>query len=326
MLSAITAKKTLTAHSSAGTGHLIRHIKSCKLRKLGSNAMSQSLLRVNPDGSVHHWEYSPEVARTQLCRLIAREDLLVCFGESAAFEEYIKLAHNPRFVPVSRQTTTRDFVKYFNERRSKLLETLKSVSSVALTSDIWSGNAKEDYLSIVAHYVNSDWQLEKRILGLRLIDVSHNHENIAECVLTCIDEYGLTDKVFSITLDNISANTKSMEILSPALSGYVGELFLHQRCACHIINLIVKAGLEVFEPMLARDVLTVHVSTISSESAFSLTSRIIEERRRRLTSDMVEMLSLVKDWEQADTKTQHTMENVELVEAFENLYLDDENV
>ena len=41
---------------------------------------------------------------------------------------------------------------------------------------------------------------------------------------------------------------------------------------------------------------------------------------------MVEMLSLVKDWEQADTKTQHTMENVELVEAFENLYLNDENV
>ena len=95
---------------------------------------------------------------------------------------------------------------------------------------------------------------------------------------------------------------------------------------CHIINLIVKVGLEVFEPMLARDVLTVPVSTISSESAFSLTGRIIEERRRRLTSDMVEMLSLVKDWEQADTKTQHTMENVELVEAFENLYLDDENV
>jgi len=78
--------------------------------------------------------------------------------------------------------------------------------------------------------------------------------------------------------------------------------------------------------ILAKDVLTVPVSTISSESAFSLTGRIIEERRRRLTSDMVEMLSLVKDWEQADTKTQHTMENVELVEAFENLYLDDENV
>jgi hypothetical protein len=62
--------------------------------------------------------------------------------------------------------------------------------------------------------------------------------------------HGLTDKVFSITLDNASANTKSMEILSTALSGYVGELFWHQRCVCHIINLIVKAGLKVFKPML----------------------------------------------------------------------------
>jgi hypothetical protein len=78
--------------------------------------------------------------------------------------------------------------------------------------------------------------------------------------------------------------------------------------------------------ILAKDVLIVPVSTISSEYVFSLTGMIIEERRRRLTSYMVEMLSLVKDWEQADTKTQHTMENVERVESFENLYLDDENV
>jgi len=77
--------------------------------------------------------------------------------------------------------------------------------------------------------------------------------------------------------------------------------------------------------ILAKDVLTMPVSTISLESAFSLTGRIIEERRQRLTSDTVEMLSLVKDWEQADTKTQHIMENVELHESFENLYLD-ENV
>jgi hypothetical protein len=31
---------------------------------------------------------------------------------------------------------------------------LKSVSSIALTSNIWSGSAKEDYLNVVAYYVN----------------------------------------------------------------------------------------------------------------------------------------------------------------------------
>jgi hypothetical protein len=52
--------------------------------------------------------------------------------------------------------------------------------------------------------------------------------------------------------------------------------------------------------ILAKDVLIVPVSTISSESTFSLASRVLEERRRRLTTDMVEVLSCIKDWELAD--------------------------
>ena len=36
---------------------------------------------------------------------------------------------------------------------------------------------------------------------------------------------------------------------------------------------------------MAKDVLTVPVSTISSESTFSMTGRIIKERRRRLKSE-----------------------------------------
>ena len=49
--------------------------------------------------------------------------------------------------------------------------------------------------------------------------------------------------------------------------------------------------------IMARDILTIPVSTISSESAFSTIGRIIEERSRCLGAEMVEMLSLVKDWE-----------------------------
>jgi hypothetical protein len=187
-----------------------------------------------------------------LASTITHGSVPLCIGESDAFEEYIQTAHNPSFTSVSRQTTTRDFAKYFDECRGKLVASFQSVTSVALTSDTWSGNAKEDYLSVVAHYVNVDWQLEKRIIGLRLIDVSHNVDNIVERITAVISEYALTDKIFSITLYNASANTVAIGKLSPLLSGYVGKLFMHQRCACHIINLIVKAGLDVFRPMLSR--------------------------------------------------------------------------
>ena len=73
---------------------------------------------------------------------------------------------------------------------------------------------------------------------------------------------------------------------------------------------------------MAKDVLTISVSTISSESTFIMTDRIIEERRRKLKPEMVEMLTCIKDWEAAEARLQHMVGNKELEEAFEELYLD----
>ena len=120
--------------------------------------MSQSQISLIPDGSIRNWEYCPQVARRELVRLLARLDVPINMGETDAFEEYIRTAHNPKYVSVSRQTTARDIQKYFNDCKAKLVESFNSsaVNCVCLTSDIWSGNAKEDYLSVVAHYINSD--------------------------------------------------------------------------------------------------------------------------------------------------------------------------
>jgi hypothetical protein len=60
----------------------------------------------------------------------------------------------------------------------------------------------------------------------------------------------LNDKIFSFILDNASANASAMTFLTPTFSGYVGSVFLHQRCACHIINLIVKSSLKHLKPYI----------------------------------------------------------------------------
>jgi hypothetical protein len=78
--------------------------------------------------------------------------------------------------------------------------------------------------------------------------------------------------------------------------------------------------------ILAKDVLTVPISTVSLESAFNLTSRIIKERRRRLTPKMVEMLSCIKDWKAGQARPQHSVEDKEFEAAFKDLYLDGLNV
>jgi hypothetical protein len=126
---------------------------------------------------------------------------------------------------------------------------LNTASCVCFTSDIWSGSAKEDYLSVVFHFVTEDWELEKRVAGMRLIDCSHTGINIAERIMQVISEYSMSSKVFSITLDNASANAFAMTELVPHLVPYVtfsltAAGLMHQRCACNIINLIVKSGLK----------------------------------------------------------------------------------
>jgi hypothetical protein len=50
------------------------------------------------------------------------------------------------------------------------------------------------------HFVTEDWELEKCVVGMRLIDCSHNGINIAHCITQVISEYSMSSKVFSITL------------------------------------------------------------------------------------------------------------------------------
>ena len=38
---------------------------------------------------------------------------------------------------------------------------------VALTSDVWSSGASHDYIGICCHYIDKNWNIEKRIIGFR---------------------------------------------------------------------------------------------------------------------------------------------------------------
>jgi hypothetical protein len=76
---------------------------------------------------------------------------------------------------------------------------------------------------MVAHFVCADWELEKRVIGLRLIDVMHSGINIAERIESVVTEYGLNDKIFAVTLDNISSNSSAVANLRPKLIDYLGS-------------------------------------------------------------------------------------------------------
>jgi hypothetical protein len=49
---------------------------------------------------------------------------------------------------------------------------------------------------VVVQYINADWSLEKRIIGLRLVDVLHSSQNITYRIVFVVEEFSLTRNIF----------------------------------------------------------------------------------------------------------------------------------
>ncbi|WVZ79015.1 hypothetical protein U9M48_026643 [Paspalum notatum var. saurae] len=173
-------KHTLSAKSSSGTGHLIRHLDLCPAKKENDiTGRTQSLLKFNADDSVVHWEYSPSIARTELCRLIATLDMPLCFGESDAFQEYYTRAHNPRYPPSIRTKLTKIFQVYESKFGDACLSTPSLPGGVfgmaieawhviygdeeafTATPDNGAGTSGSPGLSELSSYLDSDTEVAR---------------------------------------------------------------------------------------------------------------------------------------------------------------------
>lgn len=76
---------------------------------------------------------------------------------------------------------------------------------------------------------------------------SHKGDDIGKVLEVCLNSWGI-EKIFSITVDNASANDVVVDYMKMRLKEMNfllsdGE-YVHMRCACHILNLIVKRGLK----------------------------------------------------------------------------------
>ncbi|XP_058785011.1 zinc finger BED domain-containing protein RICESLEEPER 2-like [Vicia villosa] len=84
----------------------------------------------------------------------------------------------------------------------------------------------------------------------------HTGRELSLKVLEMLSDWGIENNVFSITLDNASANDSMQRFLKEHLELinsllFKGNLF-HIRCCAHILNLIVQDGLKVVSDALYK--------------------------------------------------------------------------
>ncbi|KAK3198395.1 hypothetical protein Dsin_021810 [Dipteronia sinensis] len=155
----------------------------------------------------------------------------------------------PRFDVPSRRTIVRDILQlYIDMKTSFMIQFRESKVRVCLNTDTWTSIQNINYMVVIAHFIDEQWHLQKRILSFTQIS-DHKGKTIGKCIEKVLLDWGI-DRVFTITVDNASANSTAILYVKRKLSSWhrdgaiLDGKYLHLRCCAHIANLIVNDGLK----------------------------------------------------------------------------------
>ena len=166
--------------------------------------------------------------------------------ETHEYSETIQTLINPQFKGWSENTVKRGIMKKFQTERENFKKYFANFEEkICLTYDIWTSLMHRGFLCITDHYIDSEWMLNKRIISFKTINTPYSGKNIATLINDEIIDLGIRDKIFTITLDNVSNNDAAIQRLKRLwqIKEDHAKLF-HVRCCAHILNLIVKDGLK----------------------------------------------------------------------------------
>lgn len=124
-------------------------------------------------------------------------------------------------------------------------------SRVAVTTDMWTADSqKKGYMAVTGHFIDESWKLRSILMGFIYVPAPHTGDAIAEELHNTLMEWNLDEKLMTVTVDNCTSNDRALELLV----GKIGKsklplegTMLHMRCCAHILNLIVKDGLDTMK-------------------------------------------------------------------------------
>ncbi|XP_019160034.1 PREDICTED: zinc finger BED domain-containing protein RICESLEEPER 2-like [Ipomoea nil] len=233
-----------------GTSSLRNHMVSC-LKNPHSKDTRQSLLTFQAVtsltsgqptvGEIGTWVFNQESIRRALVEMIIINEFPFRFVEGICFRRFIAIAC-PRFIVPSKWTISRDILVVYEEERLKLKSFLRGSSHrVSITTDSWTSIRRINYMVVIAHFIDSEWKLHKKILAFFPV-TSHKGEYLAKALENCLLEWGLRD-VFSVTVDNASSNDTAMGFLKKKLVSWGSSIVrANSRWSERLIVLLRRLG------------------------------------------------------------------------------------
>ncbi|XP_019851990.1 PREDICTED: zinc finger BED domain-containing protein 1-like [Amphimedon queenslandica] len=220
--------------------HLIRiHPKDYNLQHSSATSTSTTL-----DGFLSKSKCPPSRSRhiTELITDMVARDLrpaAIVKGEGfCALLNYIepgyKIPSDTHIASVIRQ-------KHEVGKRAMMQRLKNENAFTAFTSDIWTSCANDAYISLTAHFIDSDWQLVSCVLGSSPFPGHHTGSHIYEKLKDITHAFGFQQhsQLVALVHDAASNMVLSGEILEERLE------CASVCCAAHRLQLCIEDGLSV---------------------------------------------------------------------------------
>ena len=132
--------------------------------------------------SIHSIKFNPEKFRELLSYAIIKHDLPFQFVEYEGIRSlFAYVCEDVKLV--SRNTVKADILKLYKKEREKLELWLQSIPSrISLTSDLWTSIATDGYLCLIAHFIDEEWVLQKKVLNFHFMPPPHNGISLCEMI------------------------------------------------------------------------------------------------------------------------------------------------
>ncbi|XP_058744976.1 zinc finger BED domain-containing protein RICESLEEPER 2-like [Vicia villosa] len=233
---------------SNGTSTMRTHLGRCTVYD-NDKTQPNKRRKTTSDGKVvcspSYSKFDQEDCRALLVKTFVCAELPFCFVENEMFRKLL-ITLQPRFSIPSWSTLRRDIWALYLEEKEKLKKLLPNCGRVYLATDSWTSTQNLSYMSLTVHFVDSEWNMHKKIINFCQI-TGHSGHMIGKYIDDYLRSWGLS-QVLTITVDNALANTCMINYLSIRMGSWnnlvLNGEFVHMRCCTNILNLIVKSGLK----------------------------------------------------------------------------------
>jgi hypothetical protein len=162
-------------------------------------------------------------------RLIASAHLPLRLVESVEFRDFLFYLNKDveTWLPSSHATIQGWIRRQYTEQKERIKQRLHSaISLIHIALDPGTSPNGKPLITICAHYIAEDGQLEKSTLAIKEVLGGHNGPTYAAYVIDLINEFGIASKLGYFQMDNAPNN----DTLLHAVAAGTSPFYLTRAC------------------------------------------------------------------------------------------------